>query len=412
MDYLFLIIILAVFAANITFYIISSYKRRGRDAEQEKFLREEMKQNREEMTNTLVRLMGETRKDQNERQESIGKRIGELTDSNEKALGSMRDKVEERLKDIQESNEKKLEKMRETVDEKLQSTLEKRIGESFKRVSEQLEAVHKGLGEMKNLANGVGDLKKVLTNVKTRGTWGEVQLGNILEQIMTQDQYGTNVATRPGSSERVEYAIRLPGPEDDPEACIWLPIDSKFPQEDYLRLVDASEAGDTDGVSQAAAALRSSVVSSAKDIRDKYIDPPNTTDFAIMFLPTEGLYAEVLRQSGMVEQLQQDMRVVVAGPTTLSAILSSLRMGFRTLAIEKRSSEVWQVLRAVKTEFGKFGGVLDKLGRQLDTAKRTVDETGVRTRAMERKLKGVETLPGAESTKLLELPEEEAEDQD
>jgi DNA recombination protein RmuC len=412
LDYLFLIIIGAIFAANIIFYLIFSYKRRGSDAEQEKLLREEMKQNREEMTNTLVRLMGETRKDQNERQESIGKRIGELTDSNEKALGSMRDKVEERLKDIQDSNEKKLEKMRETVDEKLQSTLEKRIGESFKRVSEHLEAVHKGLGEMRNLANGVGDLKKVLSNVKTRGTWGEIQLGNILEQIMTHDQYGTNVATRPGSSERVEYAIKLPGPEDDPDACIWLPIDSKFPQEDYIRLVDASEAGDVDAVNQATGALRNAVLKSAKDIRDKYIDPPNTTDFAIMFLPTEGLYAEVLRQPGMVEQLQQDMRVVVAGPTTLSAILSSLRMGFRTLAIEKRSSEVWQILRAVKTEFGKFGGVLDKLGKQLDTAKRTVDETGVRTRAMERKLKGVETLPGVESTKLLELPEEDPEEQD
>ncbi|MCK4549667.1 MAG: DNA recombination protein RmuC [Candidatus Krumholzibacteria bacterium] len=371
-----------------------------------------MKQNREEMTNTLVRLLGEMRESQNERQESIGKRIGELTDSNEKALGSMRDKVEERLKEIQDSNDKKLEEMRKTVDEKLQSTLEKRIGESFKRVSEHLEAVHKGLGEMKNLANGVGDLKKVLTNVKTRGTWGEVQLGNILEQIMTQDQYGTNVATRPGSSERVEYAVKLPGPEDDPDVCVWLPIDAKFPQEDYLRLVEASEAGDVDAVNQATAALRGAVLSSAKDIRDKYIDPPNTTDFAIMFLPTEGLYAEVLRQTGMVEQLQREMRIVAAGPTTLAAILSSLRMGFRTLAIEKRSSEVWQVLRAVKTEFGKFGDVLTRLGKQLDTAKRTVEQTGVRTRAMEKKLRGVETLPGSDATRLLELPEEEAEDQE
>ncbi len=412
MDYLFLIIIGAIFAANIIFYIIFSYKRRGRDAEQERLLREEMKQNREEMTNTLVRLMGETRKDQNERQESIGKRIGELTDSNEKALGSMRDKVEERLKDIQDSNEKKLEKMRETVDEKLQKTLENRIGESFKRVSEHLEAVNKGLGEMQNLAIGVGDLKKVLSNVKTRGTWGEIQLGNILEQIMPHNQYGTNVATRPGSSERVEYAIKLPGPEDDPDACIWLPIDSKFPQEDYLRLVDASEAGDADAVNQAATALKNSVLSSAKDIRDKYIDPPNTTDFAIMFLPTEGLYAEVLRQSGVVEQLQQDMRVVVAGPTTLSAILSSLRMGFRTLAIEKRSSEVWKVLRAVKTEFEKFGNLLIKLDNQLDTAKRTIEKTGVRTRAIERSLKEVEKLPEVDSKKLLELPEEDPEEQD
>lgn len=412
MDYLFLAIILAIFAANIIFSIIFSRKRRGSEVEREKLIRDEMKLNREEMTNTLIRMLGEMRESQNERQESIGKRIGELTDSNEKALGSMRDKVEERLKEIQDSNEKKLEKMRETVDEKLQSTLEKRIGESFQRVSEHLEAVHKGLGEMKNLANGVGDLKKVLSNVKTRGTWGEIQLGNILEQIMTHDQYGTNVATRPGSSERVEYAIKLPGPEDDPEACIWLPIDAKFPQEDYIRLVDASEAGDIEAVNQATAALRASILASAKDIRDKYIDPPNTTDFAIMFLPTEGLYAEVLRQPGMVEQLQRDMRVVAAGPTTLSAILSSLRMGFRTLAIEKRSSEVWQVLRAVKTEFNRFGDVLNRLGKQLDTAKRTVDATGVRTRAMERKLREVETLPGTESTKLLELPEEEVDDQD
>ncbi len=412
MDYLFLIIILGIFAANIIFNIIFSRRRRGSEADQEKLLRDEMKQNREEMTNTLVRLLGEMRESQNERQESIGKRIGELTESNEKALGSMRDKVEERLKEIQDSNDRKLEKMRETVDEKLQSTLEKRIGESFKRVSEHLEAVHKGLGEMKNLADGVGDLKKVLTNVKTRGTWGEVQLGNILEQIMTHDQYGTNVATKPGSSERVEYAIKLPGPDDDPDVVVWLPIDAKFPQEDYLRLVEASEAGDVEAVNQAAAALRVSILASAKDIRDKYVDPPNTTDFAIMFLPTEGLYAEVLRQPGMVEQLQRDMRIVAAGPTTLAAILSSLRMGFRTLAIEKRSSEVWQVLRAVKTEFGKFGEVLGRLGKQLDTAKRTVDATGVRTRAIEKKLRGVETLPESDATKLLELPDEDSEDQD
>jgi len=406
LDYLFLIFILIIFAANIILTLVFGRRRSGLDHSVEDLLRDEMKQNREEMTNTLVRLLGEMRESQNERQENIGKRISELTGSNEKALGSLRDKVEERLKEIQESNDRKLEKMRETVDEKLQTTLEKRIGESFRRVSEHLEAVHKGLGEMKNLANGVGDLKKVLTNVKTRGTWGEIQLGNILEQIMTHDQYGTNVATRPGSQDRVEYAIRLPGPEDDPDTCVWLPIDAKFPQEDYIRLVEASEAGDAEAVLQATAALKGAVLSSARDIRDKYIDPPNTTDFAIMFLPTEGLYAEVLRQSGMVEQLQREMRVVAAGPTTLAAILSSLRMGFRTLAIEKRSSEVWQVLRAVKTEFGRFGGVLEKLGKQLDTAKRTVDQTGVRTRAMERKLRGVETLPGPEATRLLELSDD------
>ncbi len=407
MDNLTFIFILIILAANITLIVILSRKRWGPDADHGKILRDEMKLNREEITNTLVRLVGEMREAQDARQESIGKRIGELTETSEKALGSMRDKVEERLKEIQESNEKKLEKMRETVDEKLQSTLEKRIGESFKRVSEHLEAVHKGLGEMKNLANGVGDLKKVLTNVKTRGTWGEIQLGAILEQVLTKDQYGTNVATCPGSAERVEYAVKLPGPEEDPEACVWLPIDAKFPQEDYLRLVDASETGDADAVRKATAALNAAVLSSAKDIRDKYLEPPHTTDFAIMFLPTEGLYAEVLRQSGIVERLQREMRVVVAGPTTLAAILSSLRMGFRTLAIEKRSSEVWKILSAVKTEFGKFDGVLQKLGRQLDTARKTVEDTGVRTRAMKRKLRGVETLPDADTTRLLELPEDE-----
>ena len=406
MDYLFLIIILVIFAANIILNIFLSRKRHGKDAEQEKILRDEMKQNREEMTNTLVRLLGEMREAQNERQENIGKRIGELTDSNEKSINSLRDKVEERLKDIQDSNEKKLEKMRETVDEKLQSTLEKRIGESFKRVSEHLEAVHKGLGEMRNLANGVGDLKKVLTNVKTRGTWGEIQLGAILEQILIDTQYARNVETRHGSNERVEYAIRLPGPEDDPATVLWLPIDAKFPQEDYLRLVEASEVGDAEAVKQAVTALGRAVTSSAKDIRDKYIDPPHTTDFAIMFLPTEGLYAEILRNPGLVEKLQRECRIVVAGPTTLAAILSSLQMGFRTLAIEKRSSEVWRILSAVKTEFGKFGGVLEKLGKQLDTARKTVEETGVRTRVMAKKLHGVETLPGSDVSKLLELPED------
>jgi DNA recombination protein RmuC len=407
-DNLTLNLLLVLLAANVVLLVILIRRGKGTGGDLESSIRGEMKQNREEVTNTLVKLLGEMREVQKERQDSIEKRIGDLTESNEKALGELRDKVDQRLKEIRESNEKKLEKMRETVDEKLQSTLEKRIGESFKAVSEHLEAVHKGLGEMKNLANGVGDLKKVLTNVKTRGTWGEIQLGAILEQILTKDQYETNVVTRPGSSERVEYAIKLPGPEDDPSISVLLPLDAKFPQEDYLRLVDASESGNANDVRAALAALRSAVLTAARDINEKYIEPPNTTDFAIMFLPTEGLYAEVLRQSGLVEQLQRERRVVVAGPTTLAAILNSLRMGFRTLAIEKRSSEVWQVLRAVKTEFGKFGGVLTKLGKQLDTAKRTVDQTSVRTRAMERKLRGVETLPETDADKLLELPVEGA----
>jgi len=243
----------------------------------------------------------------------------------------------------------------------------------------------------------------VLTNVKARGTWGEVQLGALLEQILTPDQYDKNVRTRIDSQESVEYAIRLPGQDDDPESCVWLPIDSKFPQEDYLRLVDAADTADVDAVQKATAALIRSVHNSAKEIRDKYLNPPGTTDFAIMFLPTEGLYAEVLRQPGQVEKIQQDYRIIVAGPTTLSAILSSLRIGFRTLAIEKRSSEVWKVLSAVKTEFGKFGDVLAKVQRQLNTASNTIEQTGVRTRSMERKLRAVEELPSEETAEILEL---------
>ena len=272
-------------------------------------------------------------------------------------------------------------------------------------MSERLEAVQRGLGEMQNLATGVGDLKKVLTNVKTRGTWGEIQLGAILEQLLTPDQYATNVSTRPDSGERVEFAIKLPGPGPQSENPVWLPIDSKFPQEDYHRLLEASEVSDAEGVSKAIVALLRTVRGSAQDICEKYLEPPHTTDFAIMFLPTEGLYAEVLRQPGLLEDLQQNYRIVLAGPTTLSAILNSLQMGFRTLAIEKRASEVWQVLAAVKTEFGKFGEVLDKVQRQLHAASQTIEQTGTRTRAMERKLRDVEQLPSTQAAGLLELPE-------
>jgi DNA recombination protein RmuC len=359
----------------------------------ERMIREELRIAREESSRAARELREEVAGTQQKTTESLVKTLGEL-----------REAVDGRLREIRESNEKKLDQMRETVDEKLQSTLEKRIGESFKQVSDQLEKVYRGLGEMRNLADGVGDLKRVLSNVKTRGTFGEIQLGAILEQIMTPEQYETNVVTKKGSGERVEFAIRLPGPDEDPEACIWLPIDAKFPQEDYLRLVDAAERGDTEGVHTATQALARAAKSSAREIHDKYIDPPNTTDFAIMFMPTEGLYAEILRQPGLSEQLQRDCRVVVAGPTTLSAVLSSLRMGFRTLAIEKRSSEVWRVLSAVKTEFGKFGGVLRKLKRQLAAAANTIDETSKRTRVMTRKLRDVEALPEAETEQLLELP--------
>ena len=260
---------------------------------------------------------------------------------------------------------------------------------------------------MRSLASGVGDLKKVLTNVKTRGTWGEVQLGALLDQILTPDQFDRNVKPWPDSRDVVEFAIRLPGANDNPDQCVWLPIDSKFPQEDYLRLVEASDNGDVAAVQQAQNALIRSIQDSAKDVSTKYLNPPLTTDFAILFLPTEGLYAEALRHPGLVERLQREHRIVVAGPTTLAAVLNSLRIGFRTLAIEQRSSEVWKVLGAVKTEFGKFGDVLTKVKRQLDSAGRTIEETGVRTRAMERKLREVEELPAETASAMLDLPSED-----
>ena len=327
-----------------------------------------------------------------------------LSESNHRSFDQIRTTLDTRVKQLQEGNEKKLEEMRKTVDEKLQGTLEKRLGESFKLVSERLEAVQRGLGEMQSLATGVGDLKKVLTNVKSRGTWAEVQLGAILEQFLAPGQYQKNVQTKKGSAEVVEFAIRLPGRPDDPESSVWLPIDSKFPQEDYLRLQEASDEGDAEGVQKAADALARTLKLEAQKIHEKYLDPPGTTDFGIMFLATEGLYAEALRQPELVPQLQERFRIVVAGPTTLAAILSSLRMGFQTLAIEKRASEVWDVLGAVKTEFGKFGDILVKVKRQLGTASKTIDEAESRTRAMERKLRSVQQLPEDDADTLLQLP--------
>ena len=370
-------------------------------------LREEVVSAQRSSIETMIQTIGELGNLQRDKLESVERRIKELTDSNEARIEKLRNTLDAQLKSLQEANEKKLDQMRQTVDEKLQNTLEKRLAESFKIVSERLEAVQRGLGEMQSLATGVGDLKRVLTNVKARGTWGEVQLGALLEQILTPDQYAKNVQTREGSRETVEYAIRLPGAGNDSRAAVcWLPIDSKFPQEDYLRLVSAADAADVDAVEKATSALIRAIQSSAKEIAEKYLDPPGTTDFAIMFLPTEGLYAEILRQPGLMEKLQQTFRVVVAGPTTLSAILSSLRMGFRTLAIEKRSSEVWNVLAAVKTEFGKFGDVLAKVKNHLDAASNTIDQTGVRTRAMKRKLREVEQLPTDASETLLGLSEQ------
>ncbi len=368
-------------------------------------LREEVAAAQREANQTVIRVIGEMSQAQKTSLDAVEARIKELSDKNESRIEGLRDTLDRKMKTLQEGNDRKLDQMRQTVDEKLQGTLEKRLGESFKMVSERLEEVQRGLGEMQNLAAGVGDLKRVLTNVNTRGTWGEVQLGAILEQMLTPDQYGTNVRVRPTSGEVVEFAIRLPGAGRD--AQVWLPVDSKFPLEDYQRLVDAAEIADTQAVEQSLKALTRSIEQSARDISGKYIEPPATTDFAILFLPTEGLYAEVLRQPGLIEKLQHRYRVVVAGPTTLSAILNSLRMGFRTLAIEKHTSEVWQILAAVKTEFAKFGDVLSTVKKQLDTASRTIDRTEVRTRAMNRKLREVEELPEAESVRLLELPETE-----
>jgi DNA recombination protein RmuC len=369
-------------------------------------LRQEVSRTHQASTETLVNTISQIGESQTTKFQAFTVQLKSLTESNQGGLKHLQETVDGRLQELRSSNERKLEQMREVVDEKLQSTLEKRLGESFKLVGDRLEAVQQGLGEMRSLASGVGDLKKVLTNVKTRGTWGEVQLGALLEQILTPEQFDRNVKPRPDSRDIVEFAIRLPGATDEPDQCVWLPIDSKFPQEDYLRLVDASENGDVAAVQQAQSALIRSIQDSAKEVSSKYLNPPLTTDFAILFLPTEGLYAEALRHPGLVERLQREHRIVVAGPTTLAAVLNSLRIGFRTLAIEQRSSEVWKVLGAVKHEFGKFGGVLDKVKRQLETAGRTIDETGRRTRAMERKLRSVEELPADATTEMLDLAEE------
>ena len=415
------VLCLALLLAAVTLLTVLLRRTGGQGTGVEQAVRDELRAAREESAGTarelreevgksqtasaalVVKTIGELGKGQGDALALVTKEIKELAGANEERFAKLRETVDAKLNQLRESNEAKLEEMRRTVDEKLHDTLEKRLGESFKLVSDQLEAVQSGLGEMRSLATGVGDLKKVLSNVKTRGILGEVQLGAILEEILTVNQYDTNVRTKPDSGENVEFAVRLPGPDGDSDKCVWLPIDSKFPQEDYQRLVDAADAGDTDAVKEATQSLTRSVKNCARDISEKYVSPPDTTDFAIMFLPTEGLYAEVLRQPGLLDELMRTHRIVVAGPTTLAAILSSLRMGFRTLAIEKRSSEVWQVLAAVKTEFGKFGGVLEKLQRQLSTASKTVEETGVRTRAIERRLRGVEELPDSQSEAVLKL---------
>ena len=323
-----------------------------------------------------------------------------LSEANERRLTEVRLTVEGRLTALQVGNEAKLEQMRATVDEKLHATLEQRLGESFKQVAERLEQVHQGLGEMKNLARDVGALNRVLTNVKSRGIFGEVQLAGLLEQVFTPEQYAANVATVPGSNERVEYAIKLPGQRDD-GAPLWLPIDAKFPREDYERLLDAQDRADVPGVEAAGKAIENRLKLEARSIRDKYVAPPHTTDFGILFVPTEGLYAEALRRPGLVESLQRDCKVMLVGPTTLLATLTSLQMGFRTLALEKRSAEVWEVLGAVKTEFGKFGDVLARTKKKLIEASNSIGDAEVRSRAMQRQLRSVEALPDARVQALL-----------
>lgn len=365
----------------------------------ERGLREELARGREEAQLAMRGVRDDVRNALADVSRAMAERLSTLTASNEAKLEGVRGIIDERLQSMQVENGAKLEQMRATVDEKLQGTLEKRLGESFKLVSDRLELVHKGLGEMQSLATGVGDLRKVLTNVKTRGIWGEVQLGNLLEQIMTPEQYASNVATIPNSRERVEFAIRMPGHD----SATWLPIDAKFPQEDYQRLIEASERGDVAGVDAAGKALEAAAKKCAADIRTKYVQSPHTVDFGIMFVPIEGLYAELVRRPGLADNLREQ-RIHLCGPTTLAALLNSLQMGFRTLALQKRSSEVWQVLGAVKAEFGKFSEVLAKVQKKLNEASSTIEDAAQRTRVMEKKLKGVDQLPSAEEP-VATLPE-------
>lgn len=348
----------------------------------------------------LVHQAGDAARTLAQAREAQDMALQRLADALGQQLKAVTEAIERRLLSLQDGNEKKLEQMRVTVDEKLHATLEQRLGESFRQVAERLELVHKGLGEMQGLARDVGSLNRVLTNVKSRGVFGELQLAALLEQVMTPEQYAANVETVPGSGARVEFAIRLPGRRDDGQP-MWLPIDAKFPREDYERLLQAQDQADPVAAEAAGRALEGRLRAEARSIREKYVAPPHTTDFAILFLPTEGLYAEALRRPGLMEALQRDHRITLAGPTTLLATLSSLQMGFRSLALERRSAEVWDVLGAVKTEFAKFGEVLAKTKKKLEEASATIDSAEVRTRAMARKLKGVEQLPDAQARQLL-----------
>jgi DNA recombination protein RmuC len=367
-----------------------------------KDMRDEVNLSLKNFNDSVLKTMTQLSDAQTKEMETFSAQLGLLTESNQARLEALKVAVEAKLQSLQEDNAKQLDQMRATVDEKLQGTLEKRLGESFRQVSERLEQVSKGLGEMQSLATGVGDLKKVLTNVKARGTWGEVQLGNLLEQVLSPEQYEANVAPK-GGSERVEFAIKLPGRTDKADEVVWLPIDAKWPVEDYQRLTEAQERGDAIASEAAILQLELRIKQCAKDISEKYLNPPKTTDFGILFLPTEGLFAEVIRRSALVEVLQVKYRVIVAGPTTLWSILSSLQMGFRTLAIQKRSSEVWTLLAAVKTEWGKYGAVLTKVQKKLQEASNTMEEANKRNRAVGRKLRDVQDLPTTEASSLLML---------
>ena len=384
-------------------------------AESGRSARQEASQSMATFQQTLVQQAAEATRTQNSQIDAFGQQLtllqktrsdtltlqlGNVSESNARRMSEIRQTLEAQLAQLQTSNAAKLDEMRSTVDEKLQSTLQARLGESFKQVAERLEQVHKGLGEMQTLAQGVGDLKHLLTNVKTRGMFGEAQLASLLEQVLVPDQYAAQVATKPGSKNVVDFAIKLPGKSDSGEP-LWLPIDAKFPNEDYERLLDAQGRADVLAAEAAGKALELRMRLEAKSINEKYVEPPYTTDFAILFLPTEGLYAEVLRRPGLMESLQRDHRITLAGPTTLLAILSSLQMGFRTLALEKRSSEVWQVLGAVKNEFGKFGDVLAKVKSQTETVLKTLDSAQVRSRAMDRALRKVESLPDTQAQTLI-----------
>ncbi len=410
---LIVLVLLAVAIIVLQFVLRSSSQlgaSRGDFERLERDLRDGVADGRKEAQEAAAMNRTELSGNINQFSQTLLAQIKALTDANERRLGEVRDTLERKLRDLQSDNASKLDEIRKTVDERLHATLEKRLGDSFKLVSERLEAVHKGLGEMQSLAAGVGDLKRVLTNVKTRGIWGEVQLGTLLEQTLTSDQYAKNVATLPGSNERVEFAIKLPGPIGNEP--MWLPIDSKFPMVDYEKLLVAQERADLQGAEEAGRALETRIKLEAKSIREKYIGPPHTTDFAFLFLPTEGLYAEVVRRPGLADSLQREYRVTVAGPYNLSATLNALQMGFRTLAIEERSSEVWEVLGAVKTEFSKFGEALAGVKRTLETAANKIGEAETRTRQISRKLKDVEVLPLAQATKLLGEPEAPEEDEE